>query len=61
MLVERDRRVVAREDPGLDRPDAGGVGATDELFEERPAGAPAAGRPRDGSAVLASTAVTSVI
>ena len=39
-LVQRDRGVVAGEDPGLDRPDALGVGPADELARGAPARRP---------------------
>src|SRR5262249_20264162 len=56
-VVEPKRGFVLGEDPGLQRPVAGGLGASDELVEQGAADARAARRRSDVDADLADAAV----
>jgi DUF177 domain-containing protein len=56
-FVQRDRGRVAVQDPGLDRPEAGLIGAAAELFEQRVPDAPSACRGIDVNRVLDDAAI----
>src|SRR5207302_1497075 len=59
--VQRDRRLVRGEDPGLDRPDLGGVRLLAEPLQQRPADPPAARLARDVDRVLGNTPVAGAL